>query len=178
MPRSHGLENIFKGPGVLPGSTPAATSRRRSSSGSDDSGRCRNSDVSASSRSGELASLTMIVSAKLAQNMATIGQRLSVSRRRQRSVRLDSPPSRPPAWGPRGVRPRPAAPCRVSALREAGRDPGRPATVVAIGLHPFVIGTPSGAASFRRVLEALKAQPLVWLTDTDSVMAAAGQKQP
>jgi allantoinase len=67
----------------------------------------------------------------------------------------------------------------VSELaREAGRDPERPATVVAIGVHPFVIGTPSGAASFRRVLEALKAQPLVWLTDTDAVMAAAGQKQP
>ena len=48
--------------------------------------------------------------------------------------------------------------------------------MVAIGLHPFVIGTPAGAASFRRVLEALKEQPLVWLTDTDSVMTAAGQK--
>ena len=67
----------------------------------------------------------------------------------------------------------------VSELaREAGRDPERPATVVAIGVHPFVIGTPSGAASFRRVLEALKAAPLVWLADTDAVMAAASQKQP
>jgi allantoinase len=43
-------------------------------------------------------------------------------------------------------------------------------------VHPFVIGTPSGAASFRRVLEALKAQPLVWLTDTDAVMTAASHK--
>lgn len=60
--------------------------------------------------------------------------------------------------------------------READRDPGRPATVVAIGLHPFVVGTPAGAASFRRVLEALKEWPLIWLTDTDSVMTAAGQK--
>jgi hypothetical protein len=60
--------------------------------------------------------------------------------------------------------------------READGDPSRPATVVAIGLHPFVIGTPAGAASLRRVLEALKEQPLVWLTDTDSVMTAAGQK--
>jgi peptidoglycan/xylan/chitin deacetylase (PgdA/CDA1 family) len=59
---------------------------------------------------------------------------------------------------------------------EAALDPSRPATVVAIGIHPFVIGTPAGAASFRRVLEALKKQPLVWLTDTDTVMAAAGQK--
>ena len=67
----------------------------------------------------------------------------------------------------------------VSELaREADRDPDRPATVVAIGVHPFVMGTPAGAASFRRVLEALKQQPLVWLTDSDAVMAAAGQKQP
>ena len=51
--------------------------------------------------------------------------------------------------------------------READRDPDRPATVVAIGVHPFVMGTPAGAAAFRRVLEALKEQPLVWLTDTD-----------
>ena len=63
----------------------------------------------------------------------------------------------------------------VSELaREAAADPGRPATVVTIGVHPFVMGTPSGAASFRRVLETLKKQPLVWLTDTDAVMAAAG----
>ena len=48
----------------------------------------------------------------------------------------------------------------VSELaREADRDPDRPATVVAIGVHPFVIGTPAGAASFRRVLEALKDAP-------------------
>jgi hypothetical protein len=65
----------------------------------------------------------------------------------------------------------------VSELaREAAADPSRPATVVAIGIHPFVVGTPGGAASFRRVLEALKKQPLVWLTDTDEVMKAAGQK--
>ena len=59
---------------------------------------------------------------------------------------------------------------------EADKDPDRPATVVAIGVHPFVMGTPAGAAAFRRVLEALKEQPLVWLTDTDSVFAASGQK--
>ena len=45
-------------------------------------------------------------------------------------------------------------------------------------MHPFVMGTPSGTAAFRRVLEALKEEPLVWLTDTDAVMAAAGVKQP
>jgi peptidoglycan/xylan/chitin deacetylase (PgdA/CDA1 family) len=67
----------------------------------------------------------------------------------------------------------------VSELaREADGDPDRPATVVAIGVHPFVMGTPSGTAAFRRVLEALKEQPLVWLTDTDAVMTAAGVKQP
>jgi peptidoglycan/xylan/chitin deacetylase (PgdA/CDA1 family) len=65
----------------------------------------------------------------------------------------------------------------VSELaREAAADPARPATVVAIGIHPFVIGTPSGAASFRRVLEALKKLPQVWLTDTEAVMTAAGEK--
>ena len=65
----------------------------------------------------------------------------------------------------------------VSELaREAADDPARPAVAVAIGVHPFVMGTPSGTAAFRRVLEALKKQPLVWLTDTDAVMTAAGQK--
>jgi hypothetical protein len=59
--------------------------------------------------------------------------------------------------------------------REAAADPARPATVVAIGIHPFVVGTPAGTASFRRVLEALKKLPQVWLTDTDAVMKAAGQ---
>ncbi|MBY0317768.1 MAG: polysaccharide deacetylase [Reyranella sp.] len=67
----------------------------------------------------------------------------------------------------------------VSELaREADGDADRPATVVAIGVHPFVMGTPSGTAAFRRVLDALKEQPLVWLTDTDAVMAAVGVKQP
>jgi allantoinase len=61
-------------------------------------------------------------------------------------------------------------------VREAAADPDAPATVVAIGVHPFVIGTPAGAASFRRVLEALKKQPLVWLTDADAVMTSAGRK--
>lgn len=56
--------------------------------------------------------------------------------------------------------------------REAARDPGGPATVVAIGLHPFVIGTPDGAAAFRRVLLAAKKMKQVWLTDTDAVYRA------
>lgn len=62
----------------------------------------------------------------------------------------------------------------VSELdREATRDPARPATVVAIGLHPFVIGTPDGAASFRRVLESVRKLKNVWLADTEAVYRAA-----
>jgi allantoinase len=60
--------------------------------------------------------------------------------------------------------------------REAAADPNREATVVAIGLHPFVVGTPAGAAAMRRVLENLKQQKLVWLTDVEAVLGAAGEK--
>jgi peptidoglycan/xylan/chitin deacetylase (PgdA/CDA1 family) len=58
--------------------------------------------------------------------------------------------------------------------REAQANPGGEATVVAIGLHPFVVGTPSGAASLRRVIENFKQQKLVWITDVQAVLAAAG----
>jgi peptidoglycan/xylan/chitin deacetylase (PgdA/CDA1 family) len=58
--------------------------------------------------------------------------------------------------------------------REAQADPSREATVVAIGLHPFVVGTPAGAASLRRVLENLRQQSLVWVTDAQAVAEAAG----
>jgi allantoinase len=58
--------------------------------------------------------------------------------------------------------------------REAEADPTREATVVSIGLHPFVMGTPAGAAAMRRVLENFKQQKLVWVTDTQAVMKAAG----
>lgn len=58
---------------------------------------------------------------------------------------------------------------------EAAADPGRPATIVAIGIHPFVVGTPAGAATMRRVLQNLKAQDLVWLTDVEAVLRAVGQ---
>ena len=61
----------------------------------------------------------------------------------------------------------------IELAREAAADPKREATVVAIGLHPFVVGTPNGAAALRRVLEILKRQKLVWLTDTEAVVAAA-----
>jgi peptidoglycan/xylan/chitin deacetylase (PgdA/CDA1 family) len=60
---------------------------------------------------------------------------------------------------------------------EAEADPGREATVVAIGIHPFVVGTPSGAAALRRVLENLKQQKLVWITDVQAVFEASGGGQ-
>ena len=46
----------------------------------------------------------------------------------------------------------------------------------AIGIHPFVVGTPAGAAALRRVLENFKKQKLVWVTDVEAVLTAAGQK--
>jgi peptidoglycan/xylan/chitin deacetylase (PgdA/CDA1 family) len=65
----------------------------------------------------------------------------------------------------------------VSELaREARADPARDATVVVIGIHPFVVGTPDGAAALRRVLTRLKAYDTVWLTDTDAILTAAGEK--
>ncbi len=62
----------------------------------------------------------------------------------------------------------------VELAGEAEKDPGRPATVVAIGIHPFVVGTPAGAASLRRVLETIRKQKLVWITDVEAVVKAAG----
>ena len=53
-------------------------------------------------------------------------------------------------------------------------DPAREATTVVIGIHPFVIGTPDGAAALRRVLLRLKTDDAVWLTDTDAIRKAAG----
>ncbi len=58
--------------------------------------------------------------------------------------------------------------------REAAADPTREATVVAIGIHPFIVGTPAGAAALRRVLDNLKQQNLVWMTDTEALLKAAG----
>ena len=58
---------------------------------------------------------------------------------------------------------------------EAASDPGREATVVAIGIHPFVLGTPAGAAAMRRVLQTLKKQDLVWVTDVEAVLKASGE---
>jgi peptidoglycan/xylan/chitin deacetylase (PgdA/CDA1 family) len=65
----------------------------------------------------------------------------------------------------------------VSELaREARADPSREATTVAIGIHPFVVGTPDGAAALRRVLLRFKADDTVWLTDTDAIVKAIGGK--
>jgi len=59
---------------------------------------------------------------------------------------------------------------------EARADPSREATTVVIGIHPFVVGTPDGAAALRRVLVRLKKDNAVWLTDTDAILTAAGVK--
>ena len=59
---------------------------------------------------------------------------------------------------------------------EARADPVREATTVVIGIHPFVVGTPDGAAAMRRVLSRLKKDDKVWLTDTDAILKAADLK--
>ena len=65
----------------------------------------------------------------------------------------------------------------VSELASESRaDPAREATTVVIGIHPFVIGTPDGAAALRRVLSRLKKDDQVWLTETDAILKAAGLK--
>jgi allantoinase len=58
---------------------------------------------------------------------------------------------------------------------EARADPAREATTVVIGLHPFVVGTPDGAAAMRRVLARFKQDAAVWLTDSEAILRAAGQ---
>jgi hypothetical protein len=62
----------------------------------------------------------------------------------------------------------------LELAHEARADPAREATTVVIGLHPFVVGTPDGAAAMRRVLLRLKQDDAVWLTDTDALLKAAG----
>jgi allantoinase len=56
--------------------------------------------------------------------------------------------------------------------REAEKHPDHRATVVAIGIHPFVIGTPDGAMAMRRTLETLKKNKTIWLTDTEALLQA------
>jgi allantoinase len=60
---------------------------------------------------------------------------------------------------------------------EARADPAREATTVVIGIHPFVVGTPDGAAALRRVLSRLKKDESVWLTDTKAVLNTVNLKQ-
>jgi allantoinase len=65
----------------------------------------------------------------------------------------------------------------VQELAEEARgDPAREATTVVIGIHPFVVGTPDGAAALRRVLAQLKTDSSVWLTDTDAIFKATDGK--
>jgi allantoinase len=59
---------------------------------------------------------------------------------------------------------------------ESRTDPSREATTVVIGIHPFVVGTPDGAAVMRRVLSRLNQDDAVWLTDTEAILKAAGGK--
>ena len=56
---------------------------------------------------------------------------------------------------------------------EARADPAREATTVVIGLHPFVVGTPDGAAAMRRVLSRFKKEDAVWLGNTEAILKAA-----
>src|SRR6195256_5664699 len=64
----------------------------------------------------------------------------------------------------------------LELAREARAEAAREATTVVIGIHPFVVGTPDGAAAMRRVLLRLKTDDAVWLTDTDAILKAAGLK--
>ena len=62
----------------------------------------------------------------------------------------------------------------LELANEARADPAHETTTVVIGIHPFVIGTPDGAAALRRVLSRLKKDDAVWLTDTGAILKAAG----
>jgi allantoinase len=64
----------------------------------------------------------------------------------------------------------------VELANEARGDPAREATTVVIGIHPFVVGTPDGAAAMRRVLSRLKNDRSVWLTDTETILKAIDTK--
>jgi allantoinase len=64
----------------------------------------------------------------------------------------------------------------LELAEEAHADASREATTVVIGIHPFVVGTPDGAAAMRRVLMRLKSDPSVWLTDTAAILKAADGK--
>jgi len=59
---------------------------------------------------------------------------------------------------------------------EARADPARETKTTVNGIHPFVVGTPDGAAALRRVLLRLKQADEVWLTDTEAILRAADLK--
>ena len=61
--------------------------------------------------------------------------------------------------------------------REAEAHPDHEATIVAIGIHPFVVGTPDGAEALLHVLENFHNQKLVWVTDVQTVLEVAVEKQ-
>jgi allantoinase len=58
----------------------------------------------------------------------------------------------------------------VELAEEARSAPAQEATTVVIGIHPFVVGTPDGAAALRRVLMRLKNDGSIWLTDTEAIL--------
>ncbi|WP_426410328.1 polysaccharide deacetylase [Bradyrhizobium ganzhouense] len=64
----------------------------------------------------------------------------------------------------------------LELAEEARADATREATTVVIGIHPFVVGTPDGAAAMRRVLARLKKDGSVWLTDTETIVKAINMK--
>jgi allantoinase len=64
----------------------------------------------------------------------------------------------------------------LELAEEARGDPAREATTAVIGIHPFVVGVPDGAAAMRRVLTRLKKDPGVWLTDTETLLKAVNGK--
>ena len=64
----------------------------------------------------------------------------------------------------------------LELANEARADPAREATTVVIGIHPFVVGTPDGAAALRRVLARLKKDDEVWLTNIDAILKASSLK--
>jgi peptidoglycan/xylan/chitin deacetylase (PgdA/CDA1 family) len=84
----------------------------------------------------------------------------------QQLARLKSPPEIETLW----------LDYVLELAAEARADPAREATTVVIGIHPFVVGTPDGAAALRRVLLRLETDDTVWLTDTDAIRKAAGLK--
>ncbi|NQU38092.1 MAG: polysaccharide deacetylase [Actinobacteria bacterium] len=56
-------------------------------------------------------------------------------------------------------------------VREATNNPDTDATCVAIGIHPFVMGTPDGTAALRRLLLEFEDDQHIWLANTDAIYA-------